>query len=220
MCGRFTLRSRLNVVIRELDLFSDLDGPPRYNVAPTQTVPIVRPDAERRRTLAAVRWGLVPSWAKEVKGAGFINARAETVATKPAFRSAFKKRRCLVLADGYYEWQAVGKQKQPYFIRRRDDRPFGFAGLWECRHGEDGTDLESCAVITTTANERTRSVHDRMPVILDPAEWDAWLASDATPNDLEALLRPYPSEALAVDPVSPLVNSAKNDLPECVRVCA
>ena len=123
---------------------------------------------------------------EEQKRPAFINARAETVAEKPAFRTAFRQRRCLILADGYYEWQTVGKTKQPYFIRRGDDRPFGFAGLWESRAEKDGTALESCTIITTTANERTRFVHDRMPVIVDPGEWDAWLAPEAAPGDAAA----------------------------------
>lgn len=219
MCGRFTLRARLNVVIRELNLFGDLDWEPRYNIAPTQPVPIVRRDATGRRAVALARWGLVPSWSKDAKpSAALINARGETVAEKPAFRSAFRKRRCLVLADGYYEWRSVGKKKQPYFIRRADDAPFGFAGLWESRLGEDGTTLESCTIITTESNEATRPVHDRMPVILDVGEWDSWLAPAADPAGLQSFLRPYPSEVMAVDPVSPVVNNARNDVPECVRI--
>jgi putative SOS response-associated peptidase YedK len=218
MCGRFTLRARLNLIVKELSLFGDLDEPPRFNIAPTQPVPVVRKDAEGRRTVAVARWGLCPAWAAEAKpNAAMINARSETVEEKPAFRSAFKRRRCLVLADGYYEWRAAGKFKQPYFIRRADDAPFGFAGLWETRPGADGSPLETCTVITTAANDLTRSVHDRMPVIFDPDAWDAWLAPDADPATLLALLQPYPSDRLAIGPVSPLVNSSRNDLPECVK---
>lgn len=221
MCGRFTLRSRLNLVIRELNLFSDLDGEPRYNIAPTQAIPTIRPDAEGRRTCKMLRWGLIPVWDKSPKpGTGLINARAETVAEKPAFRSAFRKRRCLVLADGYYEWKVLDKGKQPYFVHRADNAPFGFAGLWECRPNETGPPLETCTIITTTANELTGHVHDRMPVILDMDRWDSWLAEDADPAALQCLLQPYPSNLLATDPVSPLVNNPRNDLPECIQVCA
>jgi putative SOS response-associated peptidase YedK len=219
MCGRFTLRSRLNRVIPELNLFGDLDWEPRFNIAPTQPVPIVRLDAASRRAVALARWGLVPSWVKDLKSsAPLINARAETVAEKPAFRSAFCKRRCLILADGYYEWRPVGKKKQPYFIRRADDAPFGFAGLWESRPDDDGTALESCTIITSESNELTRPVHDRTPVILDIEDWDSWLATNAEPAGLRTMLRPYRSDLMAVDPVSPLVNNARNDVPECVRV--
>src|SRR5262245_57807328 len=134
MCGRFTLRARLNLVLKELDADGVPDWTPRYNIAPTQSVPVVRQNGQR--TCALLRWGLVPFWAKEpkaVRGGGLINARAETVASLPAFRAAFRKRRCLVLADGYFEWKATGgKAKQPYFIRRPGDEPFAFAGLWEC----------------------------------------------------------------------------------------
>ncbi|HEX4589093.1 MAG TPA: SOS response-associated peptidase, partial [Gemmataceae bacterium] len=218
MCGRFTLRSRLNVVVRELDLFGDVEWEPRYNIAPTQPVPIVRPDEDGRRACALARWGLIPSWAKDPKQCGLlINARAETVAEKPAFRTAFRKRRCLVLSDGYYEWQALGdKKKQPYFIHRPDNGVFGFAGLWECWSGGDGPPVESCTITTTTANDGVVHVHDRMPVILEPGEWDSWLAPTAEPSVLSMLLRPFPASGLAADAVGTLVNNAKNDAAECV----
>lgn len=211
----------MNQVVRQLDLFGELDAEQRYNIAPTQSVAIVRPDESGRRSCAFARWGLIPSWSKDPKQVGMlINARAETVAEKPAFRSAFKKRRCLVLADGYYEWQALGKKKQPYFIHRPDDAVFGFAGLWETWHGGDGPPVESCTIITTAANDGIGHVHDRMPVILDPREWDSWLAPAADPAALQVLLRPFPANGLVAEPVSTLVNTAKNDVPECVRPIA
>jgi putative SOS response-associated peptidase YedK len=217
MCGRFTLRARLNKVVREQDLFGDVDGEPRYNVAPTQPVAIVRRDETGRRACALARWGLIPSWAKDPKQAGSLfNARAETVAEKPAFRAAFKRRRCVVLADGYYEWRAVGKAKQPYFIHRPDDAVFGFAGLWESWAG-GGSPVESCTIITTTADGGIAHLHDRMPVILDSGEWDSWLAPAADPAALQVLLRPFPANGLAVDAVGPVVNNARNDVPECVK---
>jgi putative SOS response-associated peptidase YedK len=222
MCGRFTLRSRLNVVVRELDLFGDVEWEPRYNIAPTQPVPIVRRDEDGRRACSLARWGLIPSWAKEPKQVGMlINARAETIAEKPAFRTAFRKRRCLVLADGYYEWQPLAaKKKQPYFIHRPDDSVFGFAGLWECWHSPDGPPVESCTIITTTANDGFVHLHDRMPVILEPGEWDSWLAPAAEPATLETLLRPFPASGLAADPVGTLVNNVKNDAAGCISYLA
>jgi putative SOS response-associated peptidase YedK len=221
MCGRFTLRARLNKVIQEQDLFGEFDTEPRYNIAPTQSVAIVRRDESGRRACAMARWGLIPSWAKDPKQAGLlINARAETVAEKPAFRSPFKKRRCLVLADGYYEWQAAGKTKQPYFIHRPDDEVFGLAGLWDCWPGGDGPPIESCTIITTSANDGIVHVHDRMPVILEPGEWDAWLSPTADAAALKVLLRPFPANGLVAEPVSTVVNNAKNDVPECISYLA
>jgi putative SOS response-associated peptidase YedK len=223
MCGRFTLRTRLNRVLQEMGIDEAPDWEPRFNIAPTQPVPVVRAAADAgRRTCDLLRWGLVPSWAehpKAIRGGGWINARGETVATQPAFRSAFRKRRCLLLADGYYEWKATGaKTKQPFFIHRPDNGVFAYAGLWEAWRGEDGAPLETCALITTAANELTRSIHDRMPVILDEADWDQWLAAEADPARLQSLLQPLPSDRLVAEPVSTLVNNPRNDRPECVAV--
>jgi putative SOS response-associated peptidase YedK len=218
MCGRFTLRARLNRVVQELDLFGEVEWDPRYNIAPTQNVAVVRREEDTgRRACALARWGLIPSWANEPRQAGnLINARAETVANKPVFRSAFAKRRCLVLADGYYEWQALGKKKQPYFIHRPDDSVFAFAGLWERWCGGEQP-CDTCTVITTTANDGVVHVHDRMPVILEPAEWDSWLAPDAKAQALQSLLRPFPANGLVADPVGPFVNSVKCDTADCVK---
>ena len=196
-----------------------LQLPLRYNIAPTQTVAVVRhAAASEERELALLHWGLIPSWAKDAKmAAAMINARAETVAEKPAFRSAFASRRCLVLADGYYEWQKVGKVKQPYCFTLRDERPFAFAGLWESwrpPNSLDGVPLESCTIITTAANELSAALHDRMPVILEPADYDLWL--DPSVKDrarLEPLLAAYPSDAMKVEPADPRVNNARNEGP-------
>lgn len=171
MCGRFTLRSNAHQVAEEFGLATFVpDLTPRYNVAPSQHVFIVRLNDEHQRFLASVRWGLVPAWADDVKiGYKLINARCDTVATKPSFRQAFKKRRCLVVADGFYEWQKLdARNKQPYYIRLKDERPFAFAGLWE-RWSKGGEPVESCTIVTTEPNELMEPLHDRMPVILPPS---------------------------------------------------
>jgi len=192
--------------------------PARYNIAPTQPILAVRQSEDTdERELVALRWGLIPSWVKEPATMPLlINARAETAATKPAFRAALRRRRCLVPADGFYEWQRTEGRKQPYHMRRRDGAPFAFAGLWERWEGADGA-IESCALLTTNSNELMRPIHDRMPVILDPADFELWL--DPHMQDLEmlqGLLRPYPAEAMIAYPVRPVVNNARNDGPQCV----
>jgi putative SOS response-associated peptidase YedK len=191
---------------------------PRYNIAPTQPVAVVR-QSELGRALGVVQWGLVPSWAKDpTMGSKMINARAETVAEKPAFRAAFKQRRCLVLADGFYEWQPTSTRqpKQPFYIHRQDDEPFAFAGLWEYWEGADGA-LETCTIITTEANELVSPIHERMPVIIAPDDYAQWLdptTKQATP--LQELLQPYDSDALEAYPVSHAVNNARNESPKCI----
>ena len=186
---------------------------PRYNIAPTQDVLAVRLDSAGKQEAVQLRWGLIPSWAKEEKIAySTINARAETVASKPAFREAFKRRRCLIGADGYYEWKAEGGVKQPYRITLDPEHPFSFAGLWEHWEKED-TVVESCTIIVTNANDLTKDIHDRMPVILDPADYDRWLNGAAG----EELLKPYPSEKMARYPVSRAVGSVKNTGPELIE---
>jgi putative SOS response-associated peptidase YedK len=242
MCGRFTLRAPASTIAEEFQL---LDAPPlapRFNVAPTQPVAAVRivPDSGQRQ-FVLLKWGLVPSWAKDPAiGSRLINARAESVAEKPAFRTAFRRRRCLVVADGFYEWQRTGGRKQPYFIRLRDDRPFAFAGLWEVWEGKTvpgtvfasgpcsrqslsaktvpGTVLlETCTLITTGPNEVMEPIHDRMPVILSPDDYDRWLdPSIREPDKLRPLLRPYPASAMLAVPVSGHVNNPKNEGAECI----
>lgn len=229
MCGRFTLRTPANLIIEQFGarLESDLvaSWKPRYNVAPTQRVPVLR-GPERQVDL--LRWGLVPSWAKDVKiGARMINARSETVATKPSFRAAVKRRRCLVPADGYFEWVAVGKKKQPYWIRMKDERPFLMAGLWESWRpkGQSADEenaeppLETFTILTTDGNERTREIHDRMPVILYPNDYEAWLDPDVqTADPLSYLFEPYDSDEMRVDRVNDRVNSVRNDDEQCVEI--
>jgi len=214
MCGRFTLRANLNRILHEFAVESaeGLDWQPRFNIAPTQPIPIV---AAGRLSLA--RWGLVPSWADDPKiGNRLINARADGVADKPSFRAAFKRGRCLVVADGFYEWKPQGDRKQPYFIRLRDDRPFAFAGLREHWRRDDRT-IDSAAIITTDANSLMAGIHDRMPAILPRAAWGPWLDPEfQDKQELLALLRPYPADEMAAAPVSTLVNNPRNEDPRCI----
>ena len=181
MCGRFTLRAPASVIAEQFALFEVPPFTARFNIAPTQPVPVIRmrpgPSLRARRgsrELVWLRWGLVPGWAKDPAiGSRLINARAETAAEKPAFRTALRQRRCLVAADGFYEWQQAGRTKQPYFIHLRDDRPFAFAGLWEAWEGADHAWLETCTLLTTGPNDVVRPIHDRMPVILPPQAYSS-----------------------------------------------
>jgi len=220
MCGRLTQ-------IRAVDLFRAmvrvLATPalaPRYNVAPTQAVAAVRQrPGSGEREVVLLHWGLIPSWAKDpALGARMVNARAETVADKPSFRAALRRRRCLIPADGFYEWQAVGGQKQPYYIHPQDEaQPFALAGLWEHWQGDDGARIESCTIVTTTANGLLRPLHDRMPVIVAPADFDLWLDPGVqNPEAVRPLLRPYPEPSMAMYPVTRTVNNPRNDGPACI----
>ena len=223
MCGRFSLRTPLHQLIDQFLLTSppDLSLTPRFNIAPTQTIMAVRRQAEHpERELAAFHWGLIPSWSKDAKiGNRMINARSETVAEKPSFRDAFKHRRCLILCDGYYEWQAEGGRKQPYFFHREDDQPFAFAGLWErWTDPQSGSNKETTTILTTAASEAVRPFHHRMPVILGADDYDCWLDPEQSDRSLlEPLLVPQSAENLLIDPVSTLVNSPRNDDPRCLE---
>ncbi len=219
MCGRFTLRTPPKDLVEIFQVLRALEMPARYNIAPTQPVAVVRRGATCRE-LSMLRWGLVPSWAKDAKsGPPLINARADTLATKPSFRTAFKRRRCLIPADGFYEWQkGEGKTKQPFYIRLKKDDPFAFAGLWEHWEGPDNSAIDSCTIVTTDANETLRPLHDRMPVILHEEDYDRWLdpkIDDTT--QLGELLKPYPSEEMVAFPISALVNNARNESAECIE---
>jgi putative SOS response-associated peptidase YedK len=221
MCGRYSITTPVEAM-RGLFGFAGpgLNLQPRYNAAPTQELPVVRRVAEGDdRELVLLRWGLVPPWAKDVKiAARLINARAETVAEKPSFRAAFRRRRCLVPADGFYEWKkaAGGGQKQPFRIRLPDGGPFAFAGLWERWQAEGGEAVESFTIVTTKAAPSVRDIHLRMPVILPPAEYQHWLDPAADADDLGALLRPYEA-ALDTYPVATTVNNVRNDSPDCLK---
>ena len=219
MCGRYMLTTPVDA-LRQLFLFTERPNlGPRYNIAPTQDVPIVRlTRAGDARELIMVRWGLVPYWAEDVAiGNRLINARRETIERTPAFREAYRRRRCLVPADGFFEWRKDGKVRQPLLVRRRDREPFAFAGLWERWKQPDGNVLRSCTIITCPPNALVAPVHNRMPVILAPEDFSRWL--DPETGGLE-LLKPCPSEWLEAYEVSPRVNSPANDDPECIAPVA
>jgi putative SOS response-associated peptidase YedK len=222
MCGPFTLTAPRKALSKLFPRFDLPDVPPNYNVAPTQAVLAVRvPHGQEQPEPALLKWGLVPGWADDpAVGNRMINARAETAADKPAFRSAFRRRRCLILSDGFYEWQKAGGKKQPYLIRLRGGEPFAFAGLWE--HWErDGRALDSCTILTTDANGLVRPLHDRMPVILSPRDFDLWLDPKVEKGaGLQALLRPYAVEEMAAYPVGLRVNSPKHNAAACVAPLA
>jgi putative SOS response-associated peptidase YedK len=214
MCGRFLLFSDPSTLADLFDLAAFPELSPRYNIAPTRPVAAVR-TGEAGRECVRLRWGLVPPWSRDAKEAP-INARAETAADKPTFRHALRKRRCLVPADGFYEWAAVGGRKQPYCFRPWEERPWAFAGLWERWQGPGGP-VESCAILTTGANDLVRPVHDRMPVILPERHWAAWLDPEGQDvAELLPLLRPFPSDAMRAYPVGLLVNDPRNDGPGCL----
>lgn len=220
MCGRFT-----QAQIAELDreVFKLLHVPalePRYNVAPTQEVAVIR-DGEGRH-LDLLRWGLIPGWANDPAiGNRLINARAESLTAKPSFRDAFERRRCLVPADGFYEWQKTPSGKQPMYVRPKDRGVFAFAGLWERWHGPGAPPVESFTIITTDANDLVRPIHDRMPAVLSPELYDRWLdPGNRDTTALAALLEPFPSERMEAYPVSSYVNDPNNEGVGCVRPVA
>lgn len=220
MCGRFSL-IKTPEALGEAFGFDNLPNlAPRFNIAPTQDIAVVRKAAGGGRELVAMRWGLVPSWSKDGPGAApLINARAETVAAKPSFRAAFAKRRCLIPADGFYEWRSEDGHKQPFRIGFADGRGFAMAGLWEhwtAPDGEGAGELQSVAVITTGANRKLRPIHPRMPAILDPADYGPWLDEGADPAALEALLGPHDAGDMAFYRVGLRVNSVANDDADCI----
>lgn len=219
MCGRYTLRTQLNDLLQIFAATGTVEWEPRYNIAPSQPVLAVR---RRRpgltRELVTLRWGLIPSWASDFHiGNRLINARAETLTEKPSFRQALTQRRCLVLADGFYEWKSQGKGKQPYFIQREDKHPFAFAGLWDCWTKSEPA-VESCTIITTPANTHLETIHDRMPAILTEDAIADWLDPDVHNTDvLTSLLIPYSAEKMTVYPVGAEVNSPSHDTPGCIQ---
>jgi putative SOS response-associated peptidase YedK len=218
MCGRFAQRTDSKKLAKTFGVAEIPDLKPRYNIAPTQDILAVyqSPDGP---LMTFYKWGLIPSWAKDTSiGARLINARSETVAEKPAFRQAFKQRRCIIPADGFYEWQKREGRKQPFFFQMRDESPFGFAGLWDRWEGGEGSAIESCTILTTEANDLLRPVHDRMPVILHPEEYSLWLESDERELKLlKELLRPYPSSEMSGHPVSTSINSPRSQGAELIE---
>ncbi len=222
MCGRYTVRRFDPAAYDAAPLFEEfaqLKIVPRFNVAPSQDVPVIRLDKDDHRVASFIRWGLIPSWTKGKPKLAPINARAETVTTSPMFKAAFNRRRCLMPADGFYEWKKLdGGNKQPYFIHLKDDSEFAFAGLWErWKPKEDAEPVDTCTHITTTPNPLMSSIHDRMPVILRKADYAKWLDRDADEATLRSMLKPLPAEEMETVPVSSRVNSPKNDSPENVE---
>lgn len=223
MCGRYTMLPDAEIWPEAFGLSGDAAHQisilsSNYNVAPSQDVPILRDNPETgEREFAFARWGLIPSWAKDAKfGYHTINARAETVAEKPSFRAAYRKRRCLVPSSGFYEWKQDGARKQPYLIEMKDKKPMAFAGLWETwRDPQDESIVQSCTIIVTDANAFMKPLHDRMPVILDPGDYGKWLNTELP--DGKSLLHPCPGDWLSAYPVSTHVNSPRNNDSQCIQ---
>ena len=213
MCGRYALTSPPDVIAERFGLAWAPDITPHYNIAPAQMIPVVR-NAEEGRELAMLKWGLIPSWAKDASiGTRLINARGATLGDKPAFRDAYRHRHCLVPADAFYEWKQISGRKQPYCIRMRDQTVFGMAGLWERWKDPDGQVVETCTIVTVDANALVGELHDRMPLILAPGDYDAWLSTETKEV---ALPRAVPVEDMLYYPVSPMVGNVRNDVPACL----
>ncbi|HEY8505493.1 MAG TPA: SOS response-associated peptidase [Gemmataceae bacterium] len=219
MCGRFTLTTPAEQLASLFDVIVPNELPPRYNVAPSQPVAVVRPaqGGSGGREFALLRWGLIPSWAREEKiGSRLINARVETAAERPAFRDAFRSRRCLIAADGFFEWKPQDRRKQPYLVRRPDGKPFAFAGLWERWRPPRGEPVETCAILTTEAVGAPREIHPRMPVILPPEAFAEWLGGGPlSPERAQALA--WAGAELVATPVSAAVNDARFDGIQCIQ---
>jgi len=214
MCGRYAITTAPEAIRQLFGYLEQPNWPPRHNVAPTQPVPIVRL-SEGKRQLALVRWGLIPAWVKDPRAFTLvINARGESVLDKPAFRNAMKYRRCLFPADGFYEWKRAGERKQPYFVRLKSGRAMAFAGLWESWMGPNGEEMETAAIVTTTASPSIAHIHDRMPVIVSPDAFDFWLDPKVDAEMATAVIQPAKDELLECYPVSSAVNRTANDSAE------
>ena len=218
MCGRYTYLGNPKVVTTPLDMVSRCSKP-RYNIAPGQNAVVVRKMGSQDPVMEELRWGLVPSWARRpVTEHATINARSETVALKPSFRDSFRRRRCLVLADSYFEWQTIDRHKVPWRIMMKDERAFALAGLWDKWFKGDGEVLETFTILTTEANDLTEKLHPRMPVILPMHCWKCWLNPDLQdPSGLQSLLRPFAQTGMRTYPVSTHVNSVANDTERCIQ---
>jgi putative SOS response-associated peptidase YedK len=219
MCGRFTLTTKAEILADWFHVANVAALAPRYNIPPSAQVLAVRQLPDNERELVALRWGLIPHWAKDPSvGNRLANARAESAAEKPSFRESFRRRRCLIPADGFYEWKRAAGRKEPYYIRLRDGHPIGFAGLWDRWRNPDGEPIESCTVLTTDANELVRALHDRMPVIVDPKDYAAWLDPNLQePGSLQHMLRPFRADQMIAFPVSRRVNDPRNEAPDCIE---
>jgi putative SOS response-associated peptidase YedK len=221
MCGRYALTADPQAIQAEFNLKSmPAEFAPRYNIAPTQPVAVITNDDPE--TLTFHRWGLIPSWAKDMSGASrMINARAETIDEKPSFRTALKRRRCIIPADGFFEWQHQDKLKIPMFIHLKGQPVFGLAGLWEIWQSPEGEEIRSCTIITTEANTFAKNFHERMPVILNREDYSTWLTpGEMTPLALKPLLKPFDADKMTAYEVSKLVNSPGNDTPDIIRPVA
>lgn len=218
MCGRFVLTADGQAIQQKFDLDSTPQGisQARYNIAPSQPVAVI--SNENPNEMTFYKWGLIPSWAKDPSmGNKMINARSETAHEKPAFRAAFKRRRCLIPANGFYEWAKSGKEKKPMFVHLKNQELFAFAGLWEVWHSAEGDIINSCTILTSEPNELVKPLHNRMAVIMREEDYDTWLSPDELPAEvLMPLLRPYEADKMAAYEVSTLVNSPANDTPECI----
>ncbi len=221
MCGRYTLATPTRRLAEEFSFdASSVELSESYNVAPTQGVAAVLEEDGHRR-LEVLRWGLIPPWADDPQiGSRMINARAETAPGKPSFRRAFRERRCLIPADGFYEWQRTNGAKQPFYIHMEDGRPFGFAGLWESWKGDGEGEVRTCTILTTEPNALLGGIHNRMPVIVAPDAYDVWLDPASETDELTGLLAPYPEEEMEAYPVSRFVNSPSNNDPRCIEPAA
>jgi len=217
MCGRFVLTANPEVIQTAFDLTTiPASMSPRYNISPTQPVAVIT--NENPRELTFYKWGLIPSWSKDASAAKMINARSESAAEKPSFRSAFKRRRCIIPADGFYEWQQRAGEKVPLFIHLKDRELFGLAGLWEVWHSPDGDELRTCTILTTDANDFMQPIHNRMPVILNKEDYPLWLSPDEEPAPvLQALMKPYEGNNLTAYAVSKMVNRPGNETPELIQ---
>lgn len=210
MCGRYALKTPVSKLVTRFELDEVIDFAPRYNIAPGTDVPTIRQSPEGKRVMHLLRWGLVPHWAKDPGiGAKLSNARGETVADKRSFRDAFRRRRCLVPADGFYEWKTEGRQKQPYYFSMKSGEPFALGGLWESWRAADGSILRTCCLITTGPNEIMLPVHDRMPVIVSPDDYEAWLTGET--DDALDLVRPYPTDEMQTWAVSKRVSRSSEE---------
>lgn len=216
MCGRYVLSTRPEALAAHFGLDEYCDYPPRWNIPPGTEIPVIRQSPEGRRVLHLLRWGLVPHWASDASiGQRLNNARAETVAEKPAFREAFRRRRCLIPADGFYEWKTMDGVKQPYYISLRSGQPLAMGGLWESWRAPDGSVLRTCAIVTTGPNGLMAAIHDRMPVIIAPEHWQTWLSGPA--DEAMPLLSPYPAEPMQAWPVHRRVSKATEDKPDLIE---
>jgi putative SOS response-associated peptidase YedK len=218
MCGRFTLHIPPELLAEIFGLIEIPTYPAHYNIAPSQKVAVIRQNGDGQNWLDFLRWGLIPSWAEDISiGYKLINARSETVHEKHSFRHAVKYRRCLIPTSGFYEWLPEEKAKIPFYVHLKDGSPMGFAGLWESWKSPEDEKVESCTILTTSSNKLIEPLHDRMPVILHPEEYNIWLDRDITdPEKLKPLYKPYPADNMEMYPVSPQVNSPKSDGPDLI----